>query len=266
MFRKISTILMAIAGITLIGFGAVTEASAYDDPCTQIIIESLGVERSAEYFNIWNYKFVVSSGTLDVSKLSLLSFGIDKAVMVDSSPNYISVQEPGQGAQADGWIEGVPQLQVITVPAQSYSEAEPLIIPVIGTSGLGPIAGHIKSGKNEDTCILEGPIPGLFGQATVPKQKIVNLLGTDFCVDINSNTGCPDPNPVVYECDNPNNVLLPDPNAVVGSTSGGDPVGPTTPTIFMGEGSDPRCPIGKFGHNPCEWFYIGGTAYGEYCW
>lgn len=268
MYKKTLITLMAIAGITLIGFGAVNEARANDDPCEGIQITSIGVDRSSEHFNVFNYKFTVSSGNVDVNKLSLLFFGVDSEVIVDDSPNYLSVSAPGAGGgpQADYWLEGVPQLKVVTVPAQSYSEANPLIIPVIGTSALGFVAGHYKSGKGEESCFVEGPVPGLYGQATVPKQKIVNLLGTDFCVDINPNTGCPDPDPVVYECANPSNILPIDTDFVLGGTGGGDPVGPTSPTIVMGEGSDPRCPIGKVGHNPCEWFNIGGTLYGEYCW
>jgi hypothetical protein len=34
----------------------------------------------------------------------------------------------------------------------------------------------------------------------------------------------------------------------------------------MGEGSDPRCPVGKVAHNPCQWVTIGGSAYGPICW
>ena len=265
MLKRTVTTLVCATVMCILGLGVFNEARAYEDPCNNFNFELISVER--DHGDVFNYNYVVTGiAPLNISKLSFLSIGIDGNLIIDPDAGKIGL--PGEGSLVDGWLEGVPQLQVITITPQAVADSAPFTIPVSGTGGnVGTVAGYTKAGNKIETCFIEGPVTGLPVDASVPSSKVVNLLGKDFCIDLNPRTGCPDPNPVVYECADPDNVLEIDLDFKLGGSAAfGDPQGPTTPTIVMGEGSDPRCPVSKVAHNPCQCVCIGGTCYGAYCW
>jgi hypothetical protein len=269
MLKRTFTILLFVAGITIIGLGAFNVAKAVD--CNNFSIDLQSVVR--DHGDVFKYNYIVDSNVMDIGKISLLNFGIDGSLILDPALNpNISIHLPGEGSHADAWLEGVPQLQTLTIPAQSYTESDPLIIYISGTGGnVGTVAAHTKAGNKIETCFIEGPVIGLPVDVSIPSSKVVNLLGKDFCIDLDPRTGCPEPNPIVYVCGTDKtkveNQLPIDANFVLGSSAAsGDIDGPTTPTIVHGEGSDPRCPVSKVAHNPCQWDCIGGTCYGAYCY
>jgi hypothetical protein len=231
--------------------------------------------------DIFEYRYFVTTKDISVDKISLFHLGID-ANLVEACPEEdetieckVAVTPPGAGLTTDGWLGGVPQLQILSSPAQSHTAGEPMIVYVSGTGGnVGNVAAHTKQGRNVETCFVDGPVAGLPVDVSIPSSKIVNLLGMDFCIDLDPRTGCPEPNPIVYKCGTDKNVAanqLPiDLDFKLGGEPDGepneDPYGQTTPTIVMGEGSDPRCPVSKVAHNPCQWVCVGGTCYGAYCY
>lgn len=258
------TVMLFAAAIAIGGMGIFTTAMALDDPCENFNIQLIGVER--DHGDVFNYLYVVGSGGLDISKISSLGYGIEGTLGVTET-NFISVFEPGAGLPSDKWLEGIPQLQAVGITAQSYTETDPLVLSVSGTGGnVGTIAAHTIAGNKIETCFVEGPLIGLPADASVPAVKIVVLNGIDYCIDMDRQTGCPASPAHVYECANPENVLPQDPDFVLGSLSEEDPEGPVTPTIVMGEGSDPRCPVGKVAHNPCAWVTLADGTYGPICW
>lgn len=264
MLKKRLTILTCAVVIAIGGMGTLTTAMALDDPCSNFNIQLLGVER--DHGDVFVYKYSVSGGDLDISKISSFGYGID-GQLAATETNFISVFEPGAGLPSDKWLEGIPQLQAIGITAQSYTETDPLSLYVSGTGGnVGTVSAHTIAGNKIETCFIEGPVTGLPVDATVPSVKIVNLNGDDYCIDMDPRTGCPVSPVNVYECANPSNVLSQDLNFVVGSNSSEDPEGPTTPTFIGDVNSDMRCPVGKAAHNPCQWVLLAGGAYGPICW
>ena len=181
----------------------------------------------------------------------------------------------------------MPQLQTITSTPQTIAEATPLVISVSGEAGVreGLIAAYIKAGTNVSKCFIYGPVPpppcpDLPIDVTVPKTKQIALndnLGntTDYCVDIDQRTGCPTDD-VVYICGRKGELLFDEsvPPQQISPLPfdesfeiGGDEVGGAqTPTMIMGEGMDPRCPVAKAAHNPCQWVILSGRPYGPICW
>jgi hypothetical protein len=279
--KKTFTILLLVIGFAIMGLCISSDAKA-ENHCVNFNITLDSVARFGG--DIFEYRYFVTSGAIDVSKISLFHLGIDanlvEACPLPESECKVTVTPPGPGLNTDGWLEGVPQLQILSSPAQSNTEGDPMIIYVSGTGGnVGKIAAHTKQGRIVETCFVDGPVAGLPADASVPSSKVVNLNGVDYCIDLDPRTGCPVPNPTVYVCslgpdtpsvDPPNPLPIDDDFVLGGNADGtdpnGDPTGPTTPTIVMGEGSDPRCPVSKAAHNPCQWIIIGGTPYGEYCW
>lgn len=266
MLKKTCAILLFVMGITTLGLGTFNEARA-DDPCFNFTITLDSVVR--DHGDVFNYNYIVEGNGIPINKISILLFGIDGNLLVIPNEN-VTVLPPGDGASTDGWLEGIPQLQTLIINAQSYTESNPLIIQVSGSGGnIGDVAAHTKAGNKIETCFVDGPVIGLPVDASVPLQKRVVLTGVngpeEFCIDIDPRTGCPYPDSTPYNCDT--GIPLPlDEGFVLGSGEPGDPEVPTTPTIVYGEGSDPRCPVSKVAHNPCQWVCIGGTCYGAYCW
>jgi len=218
---------------------------------------------------------VVSSGALSKSKISYLNFGVDEYFSVSViPPSYVS--PPGEGGQ-DNWLAGVPQLQTIISNPQEITLENPFKITISGDAGVheGLIAVYTKAGNKLDYCFAYGPVPppscpDLPIDVTVPKTKQVALLRgsqvTEYCIDIDPTTGCPYPDSVPYNCVT-KEPLSYDGNFKLGSNAdSGDLEGPDKPTMIMGEGMDPRCPVVKAAHNPCQWVLLSGRAYGPVCW
>lgn len=280
MFKKMLKIVLAVAGIALIGLGTINEAKAetgiYEGEfsCNNFKIKLISVVRDG---NEYNYNYVVLGGALPVSKISYLNLGIDEYFYLSASAGGVpagTLQEPGIGGQ-DGWLAGVPQLQTMTFNPQEVTETDPLTITVTGDAGVheGLIAVYAKAGNKVDYCFAYGPVPppscpDLPIDVTVPQTKQVALLRgsqvTDYCIDIDPRTGCPYQDAKPYICDtNPKEYLELDGNFKIGGTEEG---GPDKPTMIMGEGDDPRCPVVKAAHNPCQWIILTGRPYGPVCW
>jgi len=279
MLKKALTILFLAAVLTMSGLGLDTDAMAgdyhYPDDtitvpgdysCSNFNIQLIGVSR--DHGEVFQYRYIVTGAEYPISKISLLEFGLEEA-LVATETEKIKVFPPGAGGLGnDNWLQGVPQLQVLDITAQSYTEANPLVVYVSGTGGnIGTVAAHTKAGRNSETCFIQGPVTGLPVDASVPSSKVVVLNGVEYCINIDPRTGCPYPEPIVYECTNPDNTLPLDPNFVIGSNAdSGDVEGPTSPTFIGDINSDMRCPMGKAAHNPCQWVILSGSAYGPYCW
>jgi len=209
------------------------------------------------------FKYLVSGGILPVSKFSILEFAIDASLIVDTD-HYpkVSQHAPGDGGQ-NGWLKDCPQVSVVTITPQANTGIIPVEYEVFSSGGQdGPTGLWTKAGKQIDTCVIDGPVPGLSPYTSCPEHKVVQLAGIDYCIEMNPATCCPDPlNPVIYECNNPSNILIKDVDFKVG-TDGNE----EAPTIIQGFNDDPRCPVGKIGHNPCEWITLSGWPYGPICW
>lgn len=296
MFKKMLTILLAVTAISLIGLGSINVAKAQvgvyigDHACGDLSFDLKSVTPNAD--GGYDFSYELAPGSLQaLKKLSYFSLGIDGNFVLEMSVNGTVESipfEPGAG-NSDGWLEGVPQLQTITSTPQTIAEATPLVISVSGEAGVreGLIAAYIKAGTNVSKCFIYGPVPpppcpDLPIDITLPKTKQIALndnLGNsmDYCIEIDPRTGCP-ANDIVYRCDlGPDgeseegdpwlSPLTWDVSFVLGSTDpDADPVGPTGLTMIMGEGMDPRCPIAKAAHNPCQWVILSGRPYGPICW
>jgi hypothetical protein len=285
MFKKMSTILLAVAGIALIGLGTINEAKAetgiYDGgySCNNFDFNLVSVVRDGDEYK---YNYVLRRDNLSLSKISYFSLGIDEYFVLSASVDGIpvgTINVPGIGG-LDGWLAGVPQLQTFSTTPQNISEAKPLTISVSGDAGVreGLIAAYTKAGSKIEKCFIFGPVPppscpDLPIDVTVPATKHVALNNNtgdifEYCIDIDQMTGCPYPDAVPYVCGTDPKVYLDyDGDFVLGSSAdNGDDTGPTTPTMIMGEGMDPRCPITKAAHNPCQWIILSGRPYGPVCW
>jgi hypothetical protein len=272
MMKKAFTVLFFVAVFTIGGLGVITEAKAVE--CYNFNLVFQGASRVQGDIFEYSYVFLLpqnGDGYLPVDKLSLLEFGIDENLVVHPINNNPDVHLPGEGGKgSEHWLFGIPQLQVLTQSSQDLSNNKPFGIQVSGTGGnVGTVAVHTQAGKKLETCFIDGPVAGLPVDVSIPSSETVVLNDVEYCIDLNPRTGCPVANPVVYVCgtdpNDPANVLEIDANFVLGHDTG-DPDDLHPPTIIHGLGADPRCPISKAAHNPCQWIIIGGNAYGPACW
>ena len=284
MRKRILTIFLAVAGITIIGLGAINEAKALSvdvkEDCTNFNVELTDVTANVD--GSYTFTYLPSSGTINLSSISYMSLGIDRHFVLGPG------DDPVVGAgNLDGWLEGVPMKTYALTP-QVLNNAQPFSIEVSGISedvanaikyyGKDSIKGEIflvsKAGRQLESCVIDGPVmppplPDLPIDVTVPQTKQVSLLRgsnvTDYCIDIDIRTGCPFPDAVPYVCGDPEDSLDIDGNFKVGSGTGEDE-GPDLLTMAHGAGQDPRCPVVKLSHNPCQWIILTGKAYGPVCW
>jgi len=275
MCKRILTIFLAVAGITIIGLGVINEAKAgttinVKEVCENITFDVVGpVKNEGGGFD---YTYTLVSGQVDVANLSYISLGFDRSVTITTAD-----LELGDG-NSDGWLYGVPLKTLEILPQEILGNK--FTINATGEEK-GEVFAYIKAGRNIESCVIEGPgvpppCPGLPIDVTVPLTKIVALNNNsggifEYCIDIDPRTGCPFPESVPYECELDEEgervYLDPDEDFVLGSSqANGDDIGPTTPTMIMGEGMDPRCPIAKAAHNPCQWIILTGKVYGPVCW
>jgi len=271
MCRKMLIIFLAVAGISLIGLGAINEARAggqsikVNVECKNVLFELISWGKNGDGGFDFNYKLI--DGLNYVQNLSYISLGFDGSFTLDPD------QVLGAG-NSDGWLYGVP-LKSYTITPQDII-GDQFKITVSGAEATkGEVFAYTKAGRTIESCIIEGPVlpcppPDLPFDVTVPGTKQIALNDPqgniyEYCVDIDQRTGCPYPNSIPYECGSSDpRVYLPfDASFKIG---GDEPGGPDTPTMIMGEGSDPRCPITKAAHNPCQWVILSGRAYGPYCW
>ena len=284
MCKRILSIFFAVAGVAIIGLGAVNEAGAggssinVNDNCQNILFELTGVEDNGN--GSFNFNYVLKNGLVDVSNLSYLSVGIDRHFDVfDKEGDPI----PLGAGNSDDWLKGVP-LKTLTITPQSTSSATPFTITVSGAEAVkGEVFAYTKAGRKIEGCVIEGPVlpctpPDLPYDVTVPSTKQVALNDnqgniTDYCIDIDQRTGCP-VDEVVYICGTvPKTKVITDssgtqisPLPLDESFKIGGNEGAEYPTMIMGEGSDPRCPVAKAAHNPCQWVILSGRPYGPVCW
>jgi hypothetical protein len=276
MCKRILTNLFAVASVAVIGLAAVNEAKAapttikVNEVCKNILFDVDGPTPNDS--GGFDFTYTLKSGTVDVQNLSYLSLGIDRRYTVGSEDPVL-----GEG-NSDGWLTGAP-LKTITITPQDIIGTE-FTISVSGDDVYkGELFAYTKAGRTIESCVIEGPgfqpppCPGLPIDVTVPKTKIValndNMGGIfEYCIDIDTSTGCPYPDAVPYECGtSPKKYLDFDDDFVIGSSAdNGDTTGPTYPTMIMGEGMDPRCPVAKAAHNPCQWVILSGRPYGPVCW
>ena len=288
MLKRTLTVLFFVTVFAIGGLGFGTDAMATGDysddmsedySCENFNIQLKKVLRVPGPEDVFRFKYKVTGADLPIYKMALLEFGIEGALDATET-DHIKVFPPGEGGFGrDNWLEGVPQLQVLSRHfKKNKEESIRLVIEVAGTGGnIGTVAAHTKANNNEsesgiksETCFIEGPVPGLPADATVPatKQVVFNdevegeMVNVEYCVDLDPRTGCPYPERLPYECANPENVLEPDADFVIGSNSENDSDGPSKPT-WIGDGN---CPVIKAAHNPCQWVLLSGRAYGPYCW
>ena len=149
MFKKMCLIVLLVALISIFGAGTFKTANAQVCTGHDFIINLTGVER--DNGDVFIYKYTVSTCDLDINKMSILNFAIDANLHVIETEN-VKVRPAGYGSLADGWLQGVPQLQVLTITAQSYTVSDPLVIKISGTNGsVGDIAAHTKAGNKIET-------------------------------------------------------------------------------------------------------------------
>lgn len=270
MCKKMLIIFWAVAGIALIGLGAINEARA-GGPSIEVNVECKNIHYELESWGSnadggfdFNYKLI--DGLIDVQNLSYISFGFDRNFTLNPDP------ELGAG-NSDDWLYGVPLKSYTLTPQDIIGDA--FTIKVSGAEAIkGEVFAYTKAGRTVESCIIEGPVlkpppPDLPIDVTVPATKQIALNDTqgnifEYCVDIDQRTGCPYPESIPYKCGSDPRVYLPfDGSFKIG---GNEPGGPEAPTMIMGEGSDPRCPVAKAAHNPCQWVLLSGRAYGPYCW
>lgn len=209
------------------------------------------------------FRYLVTSGSIDVSKISLLEFAIDGSFMVqETGYPQVSWHVPGEGGQ-NGWCADVPAVGVVSITPQPNQGIAPVEFEVLGATGSnGSVGVWTKSGKTIDTCMVDGPVPGLSPYTSCPPHKIVNLVGVDYCIDLDPQTCCPDrTDPVVHRCDDSSVLLSKDDSFKLGQEGSEEAA-----NIFQGLNDDPRCPMGKVGHNPCQWVYLGKDPFGPVCW
>lgn len=288
MFKNMLTVLLVIAVIIFIGLGVSNEAKAGDYTCKNFTITLKSVEGNSGN-QIFNYE--ITGAIVPINKISFFGLGINKnfglTMLVENTDGSITTtlpNEPGAGS-SDGWLAGVPQLQVVVGTPQTTAEASPVSISVSGIQiKQGLIAAYTKAGNKIESCFIDGPVlepVTLPIDVTVPATKQVSILGVDYCIDIDPLTGCPIDD-IVYICgtepkttetkDDNGNIISPlpyDDSFVIGSESSeynSTTSTPVNPTMIMGEGSDPRCPVAKAAHNPCQWVILSGRPYGPICW
>jgi len=288
MLKRTTAILFFATVFAIGGLGIVTNAMATGDStgdmsedysCENFNIQLKNVLRVPGPEDIFRFKYKVTGADLPIYKMALLEFGIEGA-LVATETDHIKVFPPGEGGFGrDNWLEGIPQLQVLSRRFKKNKE-DPfwVVIEIAGTGGnVGTVAAHSKANNNEsesgiksEICFIPGPVPGLPADATVPATKQVVLNGeegnVEYCIDFDPRTGCPYSDRLPYECDDPEETLKLDSEFVIGSLSENDPDGPVTPTFIGDINSDMRCPVGKAAHNPCQWIILSGRAYGPYCW
>jgi hypothetical protein len=265
MCKRMLTILLAFTGITLIGLGAISEAVAgpstikVKELCENITFDVVGpVKNEAGGFD---YTYTLNSGKIDVQNVSYVSLGFDRSVTITNAALVL-----GAG-NSDGWLSGAP-LKTYTVEPQEVL-THSFVINAVGEEK-GEVFAYVKAGRDIESCVIEGPgvpppCPGLPIDVTVPLTKQVSLNGVDYCIDIDPRTGCPYPDSVPYNCVTKLPLLF-DGDFVLGNSTTDTNGAPTTPTMIMGEGSDPRCPVAKAAHNPCQWIILTGRPYGPICW
>ena len=284
MCRKMLIIFLAVAGISLIGLGAINEARAggqsikVNVECKNVLFELISWGKNGDGGFDFNYKLI--DGLNYVQNLSYISLGFDGSFTLDPD------QVLGAG-NSDGWLYGVP-LKSYTITPQDII-GDQFKITVSGAEATkGEVFAYTKAGRTIESCIIEGPVlpcppPDLPIDVTVPPTKQIALNDPQgnifvYCVDIDQRTGCP-ADEVIYLCslgkteikyDGNGKQISPlpfDADFVLGSNDPDvDPDGPTTPTMIHAEGQDPSCPFVKASHNPCQWVILSGRAYGPYCW
>lgn len=276
MLKRTLTISFFATIFAIGGLGIVTNAMAtfeYPDPgdysCKNFNITLENVAR--DHGDVFRYEYTVTSEKYPTYKWQTLEFGVEADLVVTETDD-VEVFPPGQGGEGLlQWLKGVPQLQVLGIEPQEYTD-NLLIVKAAGTNGrIGKIAAHTKAfWRLSEICYIDGPVVSLVPvDASVPSSKKVVLSDADgennveYCVDIDPHTGCPFPDNIPYLCSNPAKVLLPDDSFKIGGNEEGGRKAPT----FIGDiNSDPRCTLGKAAHNPCQWILLSGRAYGPVCW
>jgi hypothetical protein len=299
MLKRLLTILFFGAVIAIGGLGVDTDAMAKDKDydrdydCNVCEIEAIAEDYSCQNYTfdllevsrvpgpegLFDYRYSVSATEkCPLRKLALLELGIE-GTLVATGEN-ITVLEPGEGGLGkNNWLQGVPQLQVLSVDVTEPTAPLSFTIRAAGTNGsIGTVAAHTmpnntgrKSYNNIETCFIDGPISSLVPvDASIPLSQPVILNGFEYRVAINPLTGCPDPTKPInlseeQACNNiPDDDLPPctlalDPAFVIGD--GEDPKSPT----FIGKSGE-ACGIYTGSHNPCKWVILSGRAYGPVCW
>jgi len=283
MCKRILTIVLAVTGITLIGLGAANESGAgpsidVKEICENITVDVVGPVKN-ETTGGFDYTYTLNSGLVDVQNVSYVSLGFDRSVTLTNAALVL-----GDG-NSDGWLYGAPLKTYTITPQEVLSHT--FTINAEGKEK-GEVFAYIKAGRKIESCVIDGPgvpppCPGLPIDITVPAIKLVSLNDritgtvTDYCIDIDPYTGCP-VDDVFYLCDEDKtqkiyddagrqiSPLTRDEDFVIGNNTTDTHGEPTTPTMLMGEGTDPRCPIAKAAHNPCQWIILTGKAYGPVCW
>ena len=203
MLKRKTAILFFATVFAIGGLGIVTNAMATGDStgdmsedysCENFNIQLKNVLRVPGPEDIFRFKYKVTGADLPIYKMALLEFGIEGA-LVATETDHIKVFPPGEGGFGrDNWLEGIPQLQVLSIASQEYTEANPLIILVAGTNGFsGTVAAHTMGGRwKDEACFIEGPVVSLVPvDASIPLTKEIVLNGPEGNVEFLAWLGYP---------------------------------------------------------------------------
>lgn len=260
--KKISIKVFLTVVVAMVALFAAPKVMAQDscNPLGNIIIKWEGVSQLPNGNWLATYSFEGK-----VSEITSVDLALDKDVNVIVSEG-LHYSEPCEGGLGDlKWGEGMCEQRILTGTPQLDPQGNFTFQFEVttGAEGKGAVNVNATKGRN-GVCSITVPIETLPSYVSVPSQKCVEIGGVEYCVDIDPNTGCPDPETAFFYCkDDPDKTPIPVDDTFQIVSDG------ITHGLVNNQGTtgDPRCPIGLIvGGSPgCGWITLFGNAY-RVCW